>query len=414
MLNKFMKKREILFYILIVCFIYLIYRVVSGSLHLNTGNIDSQELINNEQVSPQKLYDKSWEIIKKEYIDSSCNKQDWKRWRNRYKGQLKTDEDAKVAIDTMLASLDDCYTRFLSKKEYTEQFYSIDSHISGIGVHIMSVAGKVVVYGVIEGTPAQRAGLRANDIVLDVDGKSVSGLDISAVADRVRGKEGTYVTLKIKRGNQFLIKRIIREKIEIKSVESSEKAGNIGYIRVKSFIGSNTSTEFLNALKSLNKSKGLIIDLRGNTGGLLTNAVVVANLFIDKGTIVSIVSKNGKKKDIKAVHIPVISKPTVLLVDGASASASEILSGALKDNKRAVLVGDTTFGKGLVQQIVPLPNGTGLNITIAKYLTPNGSDINKKGIEPDYKVKYTVDDMRKHNDTQLKKAEAVIMALCKQ
>ena len=247
-----------------------------------------------------------------------------------------------------------------------------------------------------------------------VDGKSVNGMDISKVAELVRGPENTMVTLKIKRGRRVLIKKIIRKKIEIKSVETSIKSNNIGYIKIKSFIGSNTATEVITGLKKIKDTQGLIIDLRGNTGGLLTNAVIVANLFINNGKIVSIVSKNGKKNDINAqINIAVINKPTVVLVDGASASASEILSGALKDNKKAVLVGTKTFGKGLVQQIVPLPNETGINITIAKYLTPNGEDINKKGIEPDYKVDYSLKDFRSRNDVQLKKAEEVIQKMCK-
>ena len=158
----------------------------------------------------------------------------------------------------------------------------------------------------------------------------------------------------------------------------------------------------------------MIIDLRGNTGGLLTNAVVVANLFINNGRIVSIVSKDGRRQDINAqVNLPIMNKPLVVLVDESSASASEILSGALKDNRKAILVGTKTFGKGLVQQIVPLPNGTGLNITIAKYLTPKGYDINKRGIEPDIRVPYTLSDMKKHNDTQLNKAESIINGITK-
>ena len=409
-----MKKRELIIFILTAIIVYVLYQYISTTVVMNSPILQSNDLINNKKVTPQELYEESWETVKKSYLDSSYNSQDWKRWKNRYKGRLKTDEDARIAIETMLASLDDSYTRFLSKKEYTEQSNSIDAHITGIGVNIMTQSGKPVIYSVIEGTPAEKAGLKANDIIMYIDGKSVNGMDISKVAELVRGPENTMVTLKIKRGRRVLIKKIIRKKIEIKSVETSIKSNNIGYIKIKSFIGSNTATEVITGLKKIKDTQGLIIDLRGNTGGLLTNAVIVANLFINNGKIVSIVSKNGKKNDINAqINIAVINKPTVVLVDGASASASEILSGALKDNKKAVLVGTKTFGKGLVQQIVPLPNETGINITIAKYLTPNGEDINKKGIEPDYKVDYSLKDFRSRNDVQLKKAEEVIQKMCK-
>lgn len=412
MLNKIMKKREFVIFIVIVCLVYLLYRAITTSLVINSPILNSNDLINNEKVTPQELYDRSWKTIKSEYIDSSFNSQDWKKWKDRYNGKLKTDDDAKVAIDTMIASLDDSYTRFLNKKEYSEQYNSIDSHITGIGVNIMSKAGKIVVYSVIEDTPAQRAGIRANDIFLSVDGKNVSGMDIVKVSEIVRGKENTTVTIKIKRGKSVFTKKIIRKKIEIKSVEAYVKKNNIGYIKVKSFIGTNTSSDFVKALQKVRNTNAIILDLRGNTGGLLTNAVIVANLFINNGKIVRIVSKNGKIRDITAQSdVDIVQKPLVVLVDEASASASEILSGALKDNKKAVLVGSTTFGKGLVQQIVPLPNGTGLNITIAKYLTPNGTDINKKGIEPDYKVGYTISDFKNNNDRQLKKAEEVAKGL---
>lgn len=409
-----MKKREILLFILVVATVYMFYNIVSNSLYYVSPFLRENDLINSKKVTPQKLYDESWKTVKDKYLDDSYNSQNWRRWKNRYNGKLKTDEDAYVAIDTMLASLDDSYTRFLTKKEYSEQSNYIDSHITGIGVNIMTQSGTPVIYSVLEDTPAQKADLKGNDIILAVDGKDVKGLDISKVAELVRGPVGTVVTLKILRGKTILIKRIIREKIEIKSVETSIKEDNIGYIKIKSFIGTNTASDVVSGLKKVKDTKGLIIDLRGNTGGLLTNAIIIANLFVNNGKIVSIVSKNGKKQDVSAqMNIPVITKPTVVLVDGTSASASEILSGALKDNKKAILVGEKTFGKGLVQQIVPLPNETGINITIAKYLTPNGSDINKKGIEPDYKVEYNIKDFRKHNDTQLKKAEAVINELSK-
>ena len=413
MLNKIMKKAEFILLFIIIFVVYILYQSITSLLYKNV-TVDSSDLINNKVVSSQELYDKSWESVKKNYIDSTCNSQDWNRWKNRYKGKLKTDEDARIAIETMLASLNDNYTRFLPQSEYKEQFNSIESHFYGIGVEITSVSGRIVVHGVLPDTPAQKAGILSNDIILSVNGKNINGMDLYKVSDIIRGPEHSSVTLKIKRGRHTIVKRIKREKINIKSIESSIKNKNIGYIKVKSFIGANTSDEFITALKKMDNTKGLIIDLRGNTGGLFTNAIAIANLFIKDGKIVSIVSKNGKKNDINAfMKLDVVNKPTVVLVDGISASASEILSGALRDNKKAVLVGTTTFGKGLVQQIVPLPNNSGLNITIAKYLTPNGDDINKKGIKPDYIVEYTIKDYKNHNDTQLKKAEEVINSLCK-
>ena len=153
----------------------------------------------------------------------------------------------------------------------------------------------------------------------------------------------------------------------------------------------------------------MIIDLRGNTGGLLDNAVFIANMFIDNGEIVEIIYRNGYKKSINANNTSkLLDKPVVVLVNGASASASEILSGALKDYKKAVLLGTKTYGKGMVQKIIPLQNETGLNLTIAKYLTPKGSDINQKGIEPDYKVEFTINDLKNQNDVQLATAKNIL------
>lgn len=411
MLNKTMKRKEFVILILTVLLVILLYKCITDAVY-NSIPISNNENINYKQVSSQKLFDNSWRIISKKYIDKDLNSQNWNYWKKHYKGKIKTDEDAKVAIDTMIASLNDPYSRFLTKKEFEEQFNSIDAHITGIGVNIINNSGKTVIHSVIEGTPAQKAGLKANDIIIEVDNKQINGMDLSAVATLVRGPIHSTVTLKIKRGNCYLTRIIKREEIEIKSVESKINKNNIGYIRIKSFIGSNTASDFVKALKNTNNTDGLIIDLRGNTGGLLTNAVVVANLFINNGKIVSIVSRNGSKHDISAKsNLPVITKPTVVLVDETSASASEILSGALKDNHKAILVGSKTYGKGLIQQIVPLENGTGINITIAKYLTPNGNDINKKGIEPDINIDYTLAERRKHNDVQLKKAETIVYSL---
>lgn len=410
MLNVFMMKKQGFIVILTVIILFVVNQIIVGFLTV-PPTVNPNSLTDTSQISPQKLFEKTWKEIDSGFYDSSLNSQNWSYWKKHYKGKIQTDEDAKVAIDTMIASLDDDYSRYLNKKEYAEQNSSIESKISGIGVNIMNDAGKILVYSVLDGTPAQTEGIKANDIINKVDGKNVSGMNIADVAALVRGKENTRVTLELIRNKKKLTKVVTRKSIKIESVKSSVKK-DIGYIQISSFIGSSTTTEFLSALDKTKDTKGLILDLRGNTGGLLANAVYIANVFLDNGTIVNIVSRNGQVEDIKAqsslLHI---DKPIVLLVDGASASASEILSGALKDHHKAILVGTKTFGKGMVQRIIPLPNSTGLNLTIAKYLTPNGSDINKKGIVPDYVVKYTEHDFQTHRDPQREKAEQILSVL---
>lgn len=403
-----MMKKQGFVVLLSILLLFVANQIIVGFLAV-PPTINPDSLTNNTKIKPQKLFEKTWKEIDSGFYDASLNSQDWSYWKKHYKGKIKTDEDAKVAIDTMLASLDDDYSRYLNKKEYAEQNSSIESKISGIGVNIMNDSGKIVVYSVIDNTPAKEYGLKPNDIIIKVGDKNVSGMNIADVAALVRGEEGTKVAIEILRNNKKITKIIPRKTIKIQSVKSSIK-NDIGYIQVSSFIGTSTSNEFVSALDKTKDTKGLILDLRGNTGGLLANAIFIANMFMDNGTIVNIVSRDGKVENIKAQANSVrVEKPVVVLVDGASASASEILSGALKDHHRAVLVGTKTFGKGMVQRIIPLPNSTGLNLTIAKYLTPNGSDINKKGIEPDYVVKYTEKDFLTHNDPQKEKAEKILI-----
>lgn len=371
-------------------------------LEANTKNIDTT------QVSPQKLFDKSWQTIKNEYYDSNFNHQRWGHWKTRYQGKIKTKEDAKVAIDTMLASLDDPYSIFLTKEDFAEQNTSITSKISGIGVNIVNDSGKIRIISVIENTPAQFADIKPNDIILAVNGKKVSGMSLADVSNLVKGPINTFVNMDILRGKEKLNKKIIRKEINIKTVKSSNDK-NIGYIQITSFISTSTPNEFLEALENTQNSKGLIVDLRGNTGGLLTNAIFIANIFIEKGKLVSIVGRNGYRYDVMAQDTNLdIEKPVIVLVNETSASASEILSGAMKDYHRAKIIGTKTYGKGMVQKIIPMPNETGLNLTIAKYLTPKGKDINKKGISPDVEVKFTKNDIIQHKDVQLETAKHIM------
>lgn len=403
-------KKQILIFALLVLLLLGFNKLLQKGFVKNYDILTSGELVNHEHVESQRLFDRAWSIVRKNYLEPDMNKQHWQRWKEHYRGKIKTDEDATVAINTMLASLDDPYSRFLDKKDYDSQNVSIDSKINGIGVNISSISGKIVVVGVVEDTPAYAAKLQVKDIILKVNGKDVKGMPIADVANIVRGPENSFVEITVLRKNKIFVKKIKRQQIKIKTVKSSiDKDSKIGYIQILTFIGSTTPTEFVSALEKTSAAEGLIIDLRGNTGGLLPNAVFIANMFIPKGNIVSIVGRNGYHKNIYAQEINgIIEKPMLILVDGGSASASEILSGALKDYHKAKLVGTKTFGKGMVQKIIPMPNQTGLDLTIAKYLTPAGHDINKKGINPDIKVEFTKKDILARKDVQLIKAKEIL------
>ena len=410
MLNCGMKKKQLLIFVLSVLILVIFNKVFMSVFTKTNAFYTRQALINNEEIAPQKLFDKTWKVISREYYEPSLNNQNWYRWKEHYRNKIKTDEDARVAIDTMIASLNEPYTRFMPKKDFEDLTTSITSKIYGIGVNIYSNAGKIEIFNVMPATPADFAQLKQGDIITAVNGKDISGMNVSDVAAIVRGPENSVVELTILRNNKKLTKKIKRKEIKIKSVKSSILDNHIGYIQILSFMSGTTPNEFLEALENTKNTDSLILDLRGNTGGLLDNAVFIADMFINNGTIVDIIYRNGYKKSIKAQdeHLG-MQKPVVVLVNGASASASEILSGALKDTHKATLIGRKTFGKGLVQKVVPLPNQTGVNVTIARYLTPNGTDINKLGIKPDIEVGNEFDFfVGNQKDEQLEKAKEVL------
>lgn len=407
MLKKF-SYISIIFLISIALYNFLFTR----SSELTKPKLDTDTLINKQATEPKRLFLRTWRLIKTKYFDATLNGQDWSRWSDHYLDQVKTEEDAYVAINSMLASLDDPYSRFLSKEEYAEQNVNIDAKIVGIGVNIMSIDGKVVIVSVVDGTPASKAGIKAGDIILKADGIDVSGKDVGDVAALIRGELGTDVSVELLRKKQKLLVTVKRQEIKIKNIKADIVDKNIGYIQIVSFISSDMTTEFVDALDKTKDCNGLILDLRGNTGGLLPNAIVIADMFLTQGHIVSVVDREKQKAVINAQSKQyAINKPVVILIDEGTASASEILSGALKDNKKAILVGKRTFGKGMIQKIYPLPNETGMNLTIAKYLTPKGYDINKKGISPDYEVAYTENDFLKNKDPQLDEAKKIIHKL---
>ncbi len=347
-------------------------------------------------VSPQMLYQRGWRLIKESYYDQKFGGQDWYRWEHRYDGKLKTLDDSHKAIETMLASLGDPYTRFLNRDAFDDEKSQIEARLFGVGMQLgMNKDHKVVVIAPIENTPAYNAGIHPGDEIVEVDTKPVKGQSLDQVVKEIRGPINTKVGLTVLRGVDHKKFTLTRAEIPIRAVANETVLpGNIGYIRLDSFISSKANEEMRKALKNLSSTGGIILDLRNNPGGLLSNAIEIANMFLDHGIIVSTIDADGYKTSQVSTHNPVTHQPLVVLINGGSASASEILSGALRDNGRAKLVGEKSFGKGLVQAINKLEDGSGINVTIAKYLTPNDTDIHKTGIHPDFEVKLKDDEFK--------------------
>ncbi|MEA5570639.1 carboxyl-terminal processing protease CtpC [Calothrix sp. UHCC 0171] len=346
--------------------------------------------------SPKELVDEVWQIIQRQYVDGTFNQVDWQGVRKKYLNKSYSNrQEAYKSIREMLKLLDDPYTRFMDPEEFKNMQVDTSGELTGIGIQIGldEKTKKLTVISPIEDTPAFKAGVLAKDIITKINGKSTEGMDTNQAVSLIRGEAGTKVKLTILRSGQPKEFEITRAKIEIHPVKFSQQntpIGNIGYIRLNQF-SANAGKEMQAAIKDLEKKQvsGYILDLRGNPGGLLFSSVEIARMWMNKGTIVSTKDRKGEPEREIANGKALTDKPLVVIVDKGSASASEILSGAFQDNKRAVIVGSQTFGKGLVQSVRPLDDGSGLAVTIAKYFTPNGRDINKHGIDPDVKVDLT-------------------------
>lgn len=353
---------------------------------------NSQSDSTKDSLVPERLYQKVYRLIKGEYYEQSFNGQDWSYWETRYKGKLKTIDDSHKAIETMLASLGDKYTRFLDRDAFEDEKAQIDAHLFGVGIQIgTDKSNRVIVIAPLDDTPAARAGVLPGDEIAEIDGVSTKGLTVDEAAKNIKGPKGSEVELTlVSKGVRRKVK-MMRDEIQIASVQSAKMLDDsIGYIRLSTFISHKANDEMQKALTKLSSAKGIVLDLRDNPGGLLTNAIDISNMFLSgKNAIVSTVDKDGYKTPAWSDGKPLSQQHLVVLINRGSASASEIASGALKDNGRAILVGQRTFGKGLVQGITRLEDGSGVNYTIARYLTPNDTDINNKGILPDVAVDLT-------------------------
>ncbi|MEK0183014.1 MAG: S41 family peptidase [Oscillatoriales cyanobacterium] len=368
--------------------------VLTAVTLVNTGC--SSKSLASFRGSPKELVDEVWQIIDKSYVDGTFNQVDWKAVRKDYLNRTySSDEDAYKAVREMLKKLDDPYTRFMNPQEFKNMQVDTSGELTGVGIQLTQdeKTKKLVVISPIEDSPAFKAGIQAKDIISKIDGKNTEGMDTNQAVNLIRGQVNTEVTLTIIRNNKEIQFKLKRAKIEIHPVRHSVQKspmGEIGYIRLNQF-SANAASEMRSALQDLEKKKvtGYILDLRSNPGGLLYGSIEIARMWLQEGTIVSTVDRIGETDRQTANKKAITDKALVILVDGGSASASEILSGALQDNKRAVLVGTKTFGKGLVQSVRGVGNGSGLAVTIAKYFTPSGRDINHLGIEPDVKIELT-------------------------
>ena len=336
---------------------------------------------------PRDIYHKAWELVRDTYYDSSFNGQNWASWEHKYDNDIKTVADAHKDIKVMLESLRDPYTRFLDPQSFKDESDAINAKIVGIGINLVQKDGRLVVTKTIDNSPAQNAGMHPKDEIVSIDGHNSVGYTPEQAAERIRGRAGTAVQIAVKRGDSEQKFDITRAEITIHAVSYhlDKNAPNIGVIQLSTFISNDAAREFKVALEKLSRTDGLVIDLRDNPGGLLSNSLEIADMLLDGGVIVSTAGRAGRSVDTASGN-PVTHQPIAVLVDDESASASEILAGALKDNHRATIIGTHTYGKGLVQEINHLPGGAAVHITVSKYLTPSGADINKVGVQPDIQV----------------------------
>ena len=377
--------------------------------------------------SPKEVIDQTWQIVFRDYLDIN-GKYTPEKWRTLRRQVLSktygSSKESYEAIRGMLASLDDPYTRFMDPREFKEMQIDTSGELTGVGIQLSldKDTKELVVVSPIEGSPASRAGVMPKDVIVSIDGKSTKGMSTEDAVKLIRGQAGSTVTLQLRRDGKLVDTPLVRARIELHAVDSqvntSADGTRIGYIRLKQF-NANAAKDMADALKKLEGEnvQGYVLDLRSNPGGLLMASIAIARQWMDEGVIVSTKTRDGIQDTKRATGRALTQRPLVVLVNEGSASASEILSGALQDNHRAVVVGEKTFGKGLVQSVRGLSDGSGMTVTIAKYLTPDGRDIHKHGIDPDVRAKLTaqeaqklrLEDLGTSKDSQYRVAESTLL-----
>jgi carboxyl-terminal processing protease len=354
------------------------------------------------QDSPKAIVDEAWQLVNRHYVDGTFNQVDWQATRKTLLSRNYTSkEEAYQAIRAALKPLNDPYTRFMTPADYAALTTQTSGELSGIGIHLgkSEESKNLVVVSPIPNSPASKAGILSGDQLLAINGQPTDKMTVEQASNLIRGKAGTPITLSLSRANrgQFDV-NLVRAVIELPAVNyqvRQEGAERVGYIHLSEF-NAHAAEQMRAAIQDLSRQKvqGFVLDLRGNPGGLLQSGVEISRMWLDKGLIVRTVDRDGHSEPLAANRTALTQLPLVVLVDGNSASCSEIVTGALQDNQRAVIVGSKTFGKALVQSIHELSDKSGLAVTIAHYYTPSGGDINHKGIVPDVQVNIDPDQMR--------------------
>ena len=362
-------------------------KIIIFFLFINTSLFQISHSVENEIYKKIDLFGEVLEKINKEYVE-----------------EINQSESMDSAINGLLQSLDP-YSAYMSPETFEEMQTETSGEFGGLGIEVGMEAGVVKVITPMDGTPADKAGLKAGDYIVKINDTQVQGKSLSEAVDLMRGPVGSSIELTVRRigEKKALTFNITREIIEVQSVKSDLLENNIGYIRLTSF-NDNSGEQIENKIRELNKNKNLnsyILDLRNNPGGLLSQAIKISDFFLDNGEIVSTKSRKAsenrkwfaKNGDITE------GKTLVVLINYGSASASEIVAGALKDHKRAIILGERSYGKGSVQSIIPLKNRGAIRLTVAKYYLPSGKSISEVGVMPDIEVLEDSDEFRIKTET---------------
>lgn len=395
--KKRFKVYKIIMLIVLVAFITFLITSIGMYQYFTDNNFGKQLVIsseNNGEITSQ--ISKYRSIIDKYFL-----------------GDIDEEKLKEGVIKGYIEGLEDPYTEYISKEDMQDYLEDTTGNFIGIGIYITKdkETNRVMVLSPIKGSPAEKAGILPGDLIISVDGTEYTAEEMSVMSNKIKGDAGSNVKIEILRGTETKSFEITRENIKVNPVEARVLQSNIGYIAFLSF-DEGTAEEFKTKFEELQKQniKSLIIDLRNNGGGIVDEALKIADYALEKEKVILYeVDKNNKEKIEKSENDPIINIPIILLTNENTASSSEILAGALKDHKKAKIVGAKTYGKGVIQQLLTLPDGSGLKITTEEYLTPNREKINKIGIEPDEKVELpdTVKNklsIEEKDDTQLQKA----------